>query len=83
MKSPSDFGSLNGTVIAVGKVFAPSTDREATMRATLSLIILFLEALATFYGRIESSAIEGTFVSVCDNGVLTRQGRWRVTRQRR
>ena len=41
------------------------------------------EALATFYGRIESSAIEGTFVSVCDNAVLTRQGRWRVTRQRR
>lgn len=201
VKSPPDFGSLNGTVIAVGNVFAQSTEREATMRAALSLIILFLgtvsagcasrpsrialeasprdfqalvgtwrgsyksspgrhglidftldatnataygdvfmmaddakqpyasyrgtppgsdpgiagnrrqilsirfvriedgrlqgtlapywdpdrgcEALATFYGRLESSAIEGTFVSVCDNGVLTRQGRWSVTRQRR
>jgi hypothetical protein len=41
------------------------------------------EALATFYGTILSSTIEGTFVSVCDSGVLARQGRWKVTRQRR
>ncbi len=58
------------------------------MRAVLSLVFVLgtisgCEALATFYGTIESSRIEGTFVSVCRGGMPAWQGRWKVTRQRR
>ena len=40
------------------------------------------EATATFYGTISRSTMEGTFVSLCDNGVQAFRGRWKVTRDR-
>ena len=39
------------------------------------------QATAIFLGQVKDRAIEGTFTSLCDDGVRQLQGRWRVTRQ--
>ncbi|HEU4935585.1 MAG TPA: hypothetical protein VFT39_03960 [Vicinamibacterales bacterium] len=39
------------------------------------------QATATFLGAAWSRAIEGTFTSICEDGVRQLRGTWRVTRQ--
>lgn len=39
------------------------------------------QATAVFLGSLKDRTIEGTFTSLCDDGVRQLQGRWRVTRQ--
>ena len=38
-------------------------------------------ALASFVGSIDGDVIAGPFISVCEDGVRTLNGRWRVTRR--
>jgi hypothetical protein len=39
-------------------------------------------ALASFSGSVDGDVIAGTFISVCEDGVRTLKGRWRVERNR-
>ena len=39
------------------------------------------QAWASFIGSIDGDVIAGPFVSVCEDGVRTLKGRWRVTRR--
>lgn len=39
------------------------------------------QATAVFLGEVKGRTIEGTFTSLCDDGVRRLQGRWQVTRQ--
>jgi hypothetical protein len=39
------------------------------------------QATAVFLGDVKDRTIEGTFTSLCDDGVRQLQGRWRVTKQ--
>jgi hypothetical protein len=39
------------------------------------------QATAVFLGEVKDRAIDGTFTSLCDDGVRQLQGRWRVTKQ--
>ena len=39
------------------------------------------QASATFVGAAQSRVIEGTFSSICEDGLRELRGRWRVTRQ--
>lgn len=39
------------------------------------------QATATFLGRVQAHAIEGTFTSACEDGVRQLRGTWEVTRQ--
>ena len=38
-------------------------------------------AWASFIGSVDGDVIAGPFISVCEDGVRTLQGRWRVTRR--
>jgi hypothetical protein len=38
------------------------------------------QATAVFLGTIKDRTIDGTFTSLCDDGVRQLQGRWRVTK---
>jgi hypothetical protein len=39
-------------------------------------------AFASFTGSVDGDAIAGSFISVCEDGVRTLKGRWRVERNR-
>jgi hypothetical protein len=39
------------------------------------------QATATFLGEVKDRTIDGTFTSLCEDGVRRLQGRWRVTKQ--
>jgi hypothetical protein len=39
------------------------------------------QATATFLGKVQAHAIEGTFTSACEDGVRQLRGTWHVTRQ--
>ena len=38
------------------------------------------QATATFLGEVKGRTIDGTFTSLCDDGMRQLQGRWRVTK---
>jgi hypothetical protein len=39
------------------------------------------QATAVFYGTAQARVIEGTFTSICEDGIRELRGEWRVTRQ--
>jgi hypothetical protein len=54
----------------ISGTMAPYWDPDRTCQAT-----------AVFIGAVKDRTIEGTFTSLCDDGVRQLQGRWSVTRQ--
>jgi hypothetical protein len=40
------------------------------------------QATATFHGSVQGHVIEGTFTSICEDGVRQLRGRWRAARDR-